>query len=132
MDVGDERSVSVFDLGNVHTCAVLDNLTLKCCGRNQFGQLGDSTTSNRYTPTPIDVGDETRVISIALGGDHTCAILDNALLKCWGSNARGQLGDSTTTNSSTPTTLLILVSIDRQYPLPLVVLVQTMVGHIPV
>ena len=30
--------------------------------------------------------------SLSLGGRHTCAILDNDTVKCWGRNNEGQLG----------------------------------------
>ena len=35
-------------------------------------------------------------------GLHTCAILDNGTLMCWGLNNRGQVGDGSTTNAHTP------------------------------
>ena len=64
-------------LGYRHSCAILDDTRLKCWGSNQFGQLGDSTTTTRTIPTEVDLGDDRHVISIALGYSHTCAILDN-------------------------------------------------------
>ena len=94
-------------LGCRHSCAILDDTRLKCWGSNQFGQLGDSTTTTRTIPTEVDLGDDRHVISIALGYSHTCAILDNKTLKCWGGNGnnRGQLGDPTRVDSLTPTVI---------------------------
>lgn len=92
-------------LGYSHTCAILDNKTLKCWGGNNRGELGYSTRVDSLTPTVINVGDSRYAVSIALGVSYTCAILDNT---CWGSNNIGQLGDYTTIDRSTPSTLTIL------------------------
>ena len=92
VEVGNERNVISISLGGAHSCAILDNDALKCWGSNVFGQLGDSTTSNRATPTTIYLGDDRYASSIALGFGHTCAIFDNKTLNCWGLNIGGQLG----------------------------------------
>eukprot|EP00900_Chrysochromulina_parva_P006469 jgi/Chrpa1/15823/Chrysochromulina_OHIO_Genome00024666-RA len=102
IDVG--GAVGLLALGGSHTCAYLtSSALLKCWGRNDNGQLGNGTTSARYTPTTINVGGAVGLL--ALGGSHTCAYLISALLKCWGSNSNGQRGDGTTTNRYTPTTI---------------------------
>ena len=76
-------------VGYSHTCAILDNKTLKWWGGINRGQLGDSTRVESLTPTVINVGDSRYAVSIALGVSYTCAILDNT---CWGSKNIGQLG----------------------------------------
>ena len=43
--------------------------------------------------------------TLAAGDIHTCAILDDGSVRCWGNNDYGQMGDSTTTNRNTPTAL---------------------------
>jgi alpha-tubulin suppressor-like RCC1 family protein len=40
--------------------------------------------------------------AIAAGNDHSCAQLTDGTFACWGNNQKGQLGDGTTTSSSTP------------------------------
>ena len=80
-------------LGSDHTCTyVTASALLKCWGYNYHGQLGDETNLARNTPTTINVGGAVGLLT--LGKSRTCAYLTNsALLKCWGSNGNGQLGD---------------------------------------
>jgi len=84
-------------------CALLSNGTVKCWGDNSFGQLGDGTTTARLAPVLVNgLGGVPR--AIATGGDHSCAVLANGTVQCWGNNASGQLGNGSTTASSTPVT----------------------------
>lgn len=91
-----------------HTCA-LSNGRVYCWGRNNLGQLGDNTTTNRSSPTPVYVGTSGSpgalygryITDIAAGGEHTCAIADGGVF-CWGANSSGRLGDGTQTNRSAP------------------------------
>jgi hypothetical protein len=87
-------------LGGSHSCTLPTDGKVKCWGRNNHGQLGDGTTTDRTTPT--EVSGITNATSIAPGGSHTCALLTDGKMKCWGSNACGQLGDGTTTDCYTP------------------------------
>ncbi|MBX3012878.1 MAG: hypothetical protein KF832_15290 [Caldilineaceae bacterium] len=88
--------------GASHTCALLQTGTLQCWGANANGQLGDGTTTARTLPTPVS-GLAGAVQGLAAGSEHTCAILSDGRLQCWGDNARGQLGDGTREDRSTPT-----------------------------
>jgi alpha-tubulin suppressor-like RCC1 family protein len=97
--VGTNRTVVQVSAGFFHTCALLDDATVKCWGDNSQGQLGLGDTAPRGeagtdTPdklTPIDLGGHTAK-RIAAGSFHTCAILDDDGVKCWGANAHGELG----------------------------------------
>ncbi|CAE7656601.1 HERC3 [Symbiodinium pilosum] len=86
--------------GESHTCARLDDGSAKCWGRNNYGQLGQGSTTSignlanqmgDNLPT-ISLGTGRTAKALAAGGSNTCAILDNGALKCWGFNLYGQLG----------------------------------------
>ena len=90
--------------GSAHTCAILDDGSVSCWGDNEYGQLGDGTTTDRNTPTQTSsLGTDRTAVAITAGAYHTCAILDDGSASCWGYNGQGQLGDGTTNNRNTPT-----------------------------
>ena len=69
---------------------------MKCWGRDNYGQLGDggsNTDTNAPSSTAINLGTGRTAVAVAAGWYHTCAILDNGDLKCWGRDSSGQLGD---------------------------------------
>jgi len=81
--------------GADHTCALLDSQQVVCWGRNTSGQLGVGDTTNRGnsgTPPSVPALGLSGVAGIGLGANHSCAILGNGQLKCWGQNTFGQLG----------------------------------------
>jgi len=82
------------------TCAVAGG-NAYCWGYGAYGQLGAGTLGNTEVPTNPTGLDTGTVESVALGGTWACAI-DNGILKCWGSNAFGQLGDASLVRSTDP------------------------------
>ena len=74
---------------------------MQCWGKNEYGQLGDGTRENRKTPVDVN-GLTNGVKAVTAGRDHTCALLENGRVKCWGTNGSGQLGDSTTEERTKP------------------------------
>jgi alpha-tubulin suppressor-like RCC1 family protein len=84
-------------LGVAHTCALLSNGSIKCWGYNFFGQLGDGKRFpiENYSSTPVTVKNLTNAVAVAAGEEHTCALLSNGSVECWGDNVYGQLGNGT-------------------------------------
>ncbi len=98
IDLGTGRTATAITAGWQHTCAVLDDGTVKCWGRNDHGQLGRGNTEPAWPGTtgdlfaPIDLGAGRTATAITAGSEHTCAVLDDGTVKCWGRNDHGQLG----------------------------------------
>ena len=98
--------VTAITSGIMHSCALLSSGSVKCWGANNYGQLGDGTTSNRNEPAQVS-GLTSGVVSISGGYEHTCAVLTNGEAKCWGRNGYGELGDGTTTHKNVPTSVKV-------------------------
>lgn len=102
--LGSDRTVKQLALGQRHACALLDNGTVKCWGDNALGQLGVGHASNQGDG-PSEMGDSLDAVplgqlakSLALGSKHSCALLADDTLKCWGYGFYGQLGNGSTSN----------------------------------
>jgi Regulator of Chromosome Condensation (RCC1) repeat protein len=101
--------VQALSLGNAHACAVVDaggETEVRCWGDNANGQLGDGTTTE--SPLPVTVLKSPGVplsgaSAVAAGGIHTCALMNDGQVLCWGGNANGQLGDGSQENRPFPT-----------------------------
>jgi cysteine-rich repeat protein len=79
-----------------HTCVLFENGDVRCWGSNAVGQLGrgdnvpigDDEPATTIDPIPLGAP----ATAIAVGDDHTCALLEDGGFRCWGSNANGELG----------------------------------------
>lgn len=120
-DIGDNElpsSVPVVDVGGTveaiasgaeHTCALLDTGSMRCWGLNDSGQLGTNTAPTSHigddeapsTAALVNVGGAVKAISA--GNKHTCAVLVDGSVKCWGQNFNGQLGLASLTSTDGPT-----------------------------
>jgi len=93
---------TVISAGAETVCAILHNGTLYCWGGNGDGQAGQpSSTQSFATPAQVTgfVGTPTAVSS---GYNHTCALMSDGAVWCWGDDNFGELGDGQTENSPTP------------------------------
>jgi len=86
--------------GGSYTVAVKYDGTLWGWGSNDYGQVGDGTTTQRTAP--VQIGSDTNWASVACGSAHTMAIKTTGTLWGWGSNAYGLVGDGTTTQRNAP------------------------------
>ena len=111
LDLGSGRTAKAICAGRSHSCAILDDGTVKCWGPNGNGQLGYGDTTTRDAPpaTPVDLGTGRTAKAVSCKWFHTCAILDDDSLMCWGYNYHGQLGvgdNGGGTNKASPTAVV--------------------------
>ncbi len=102
-------SIRAIAVGNENTCALTSQNGVKCWGRNVNGELGNGTHTAISTPNDV-VGLQSDVLSITLGDNHTCALVAQGGMKCWGANSWGQLGLGTTISQSLPVDVMGLAS----------------------
>ena len=88
--------------GHSHVCALVGG-SVFCWGSNGSEQLGVPSSSTDRSTNPIRVPGISNATGVAAGGGHSCALLSNGSISCWGSNSSGQLGvDTAVMGSATP------------------------------
>ena len=106
VDLGSGVKAKAISSGGYHTCALLSNGKVKCWGGGGSGQLGQGNTDTRGDE-PDEMGDKLKAIdlgagrtakAISAGYNHTCALLDNDGVKCWGYGRYGMLGQGNRNN----------------------------------
>jgi len=100
------NNIKMISAGGYHSLILKNDGSLYSVGRNNYGQLGDGTTTQRTTPVKI----MDSVSSIATGGYHSLILKNDDSLYGVGSNGFGQLGDGTTTQRTTPVKIMDSVS----------------------
>ncbi|MFK7955343.1 MAG: hypothetical protein AB8B96_04550 [Lysobacterales bacterium] len=98
--------------GRTSTCALTQEGQVQCWGSNGAGQLGDNDPWFRLTPTPVP-GLQSGVQAITAGATHSCALLQNGNVQCWGSNSRGQIGEGGTVRQPVPVNVVGLSSVSQ-------------------
>ncbi len=103
--------VATMGAGLSHTCAVKSDGSLYCWGSNGAGQIGVGTvTGTELLPLrvkgPGGVGFFTGAVQVDGGQQHTCAAKDDGTVWCWGKNDKGQLGNGTVVDATTPVQVL--------------------------
>ena len=100
--------------GYSHTCALISDGTVTCWGNNYSGQLGDGSTTNSNLPVAVTGGALAgkTVTDITAGYYHTCALISDGTVTCWGWNGYGGLGDGGNTDSNVPVAVVWLRNID--------------------
>ncbi|HEY2407838.1 MAG TPA: hypothetical protein VGI10_17640 [Polyangiaceae bacterium] len=96
---GDSGIVTSVASGLYHTCALFADGTVKCWGDNSYGQLGTGVGCLQKSSAPLPVSHLRGVKALSAGDLHTCALLVDGTVACWG-EVPGGLEDSTT-----PTTI---------------------------
>jgi len=100
VNLGTGKTAVAISAGAYHTCAILNDGSVKCWGYNASGQLGLGDTNDRgdqpgemgdNLPT-VDLGAGKTAVAIGTGYFHSCAVLNDGTLKCWGGNKHGNLG----------------------------------------
>jgi alpha-tubulin suppressor-like RCC1 family protein len=105
--VSTSETFVAIDAGDAHTVALTAAGDAFAWGRNQEGQLGNGTTTNSRTPVAVSTSET--FVAIATGNRdarHTVALTAAGAAFAWGYNQRGQLGNGTTTDSSTPVAVI--------------------------
>jgi len=115
---GQPASTKAFQVsaGDAHTCARVSTsngsagLGVKCWGATNHGELGNgaalcevNTICDPKAPNPVPqyVSQMTSAVLMAAGAHHTCTVITNGQLRCWGQGDKGQLGNNSNTHSST-------------------------------
>jgi uncharacterized repeat protein (TIGR01451 family) len=111
VNLGGHKAVAITaggpsNLDTGDTCVILDDGSVRCWGDDSFGQLGHDRTGNIEGGTGSGsiaavgaVPLPQKAVAISTGGYHTCVILADGTVRCWGDGADGQLGNDSTKNA---------------------------------
>jgi hypothetical protein len=100
-------SFTAIAAGGNHSLALTSSGRVFAWGDNSSGQLGIGTTISSSFPVPVTLGAMITISAIAAGQAHSLALTPNGQMFAWGSNYSGQLGNGSTTNSSSPVVVLL-------------------------
>lgn len=105
--IGTTTEAIAIATGGEHACAVVSmdgtEGTVWCWGKDFFGQLGNGGGGSSSMTNPVwQVTGINSATAVGAGLHHTCALLSNGGVKCWGRNNYGQLGNEGDANSQDP------------------------------
>jgi hypothetical protein len=109
ISLGTGVSAVAISAGGAHTCVLLNTSAVKCFGNGTDGRLGYGNQNN-LGDGPSEMGDALAtvnlgtgrtVLAVSAGLAHTCAMLDDATVKCWGNGGSGRRGSGNTTRVGT-------------------------------
>ena len=108
--IGLENGVAAISASAYHTCALIETGGVKCWGRNVEGQLGNGFAQQSNTVVQVS-GLTSGVAAIDLGYSHSCALMIDGSVKCWGYNSFGQTGNGNTANQLSPVSVTGLTGV---------------------
>ena len=99
--------IASISAGGNTSCAVTTDGRALCWGKNNYGQLGDNSTSDRTTPIAVHTSAGVSsplsgIKDISVGDEHTCAVTTSGNVLCWGRGNLGKLGNNSYNSSKTP------------------------------
>ena len=98
-------TVSKLRTGDSFACVLMTSGAIQCWGANSDGQLGNGT-SGSTEPIPVTVSGITGVSELTTATAHTCALVTGGVIRCWGQNYDGQVGNGSTASPVTAPTLV--------------------------
>jgi len=114
--LGSGEQIIQVSLGGFHSSALTSLGRVFTWGRNNYGQLGDNTTTDQLVPTEItsrfSLGSGEQIIQVSLGGYHSSALTSLGRVFTWGRNYSGQLGDMTAVDKLVPTEITSRFNLD--------------------
>lgn len=99
-DISGLRSVR---LGLAHACGIDAERRVRCWGSNERSALGVAAPFSTSGSETVVVPGTERTIDLSVGSQHACAVNDSGVVRCWGSNQHGQIGDGTVSGAKLPT-----------------------------
>lgn len=99
------QAIAQVSAKRLHSCVLTQSGGVKCWGLNDNGRLGDNSTTQRTSAVNV-VGLSSGVSAVEVGGHHSCALLTNGQVQCWGWNKDGELGDGGNSDGLTPVTVV--------------------------
>jgi alpha-tubulin suppressor-like RCC1 family protein len=102
------QNITAISAGSNFNLALTSSGNVRSWGQNNYGQIGDNTTTQRNQPVYVltSGGTLSNITAVSAGADHSLALASNGSVWAWGYNAYGQLGNNTLTEEKEPVQVL--------------------------